>query len=376
MRQINSFQTFCWLVLALGSIGLSFASSMGYQFYVFEDNQDNSVFTSSMSLSADLAERTQLNLDVELDQVEIAPIVDGVSGATRPSISREESFQKNRGQLILGLNQGLGSQVVLGLNYYTSQEQDYSSQSGAGQMTWSFAQNNARISLKGQYVYDLVGHLQEGGQFNEKAKESYIAGTSFSQDLTVNTVWSLGGDFQYLQGFLSDPYRSVELVGSDQLLTEHHPGFRYRHATWTELKQNIRAIQAALILDYRYYWDTWGPSQFWGLDAHTYHGRLNKFINESWILSLDYRYYVQSEVSFFKEAYTGNEEFYTADYKLSAFNSQNYGWSVAWKLEEWSQKYEWASIFRGASLQFEHFYYLNSLDFSGNVMQTSLDFNF
>ena len=107
---------------------------MGFTSYFFSDSGDNSVITTSFNLAKKLLQRTAFLIDIELDQVTV-PAVTAVTGATRPQRRINEPFEKNRGQVILGLEQGLGQNTTIAANVYRSQEVDYTSTSVIGTLS-------------------------------------------------------------------------------------------------------------------------------------------------------------------------------------------------------------------------------------------------
>ena len=268
----------------LAACALAGADQLEYTVYHFGDNSENSVFTSSFSLAKTLFARTMVQLDVELDQVTLPAQPDAVSGASRPQRLNNQEFKKNRGQVILGLEQGLGDNTKVAANYYFSQETDYRSQSAVASLTQELFQKNFTVSLRGQYTLDSVGEIQPSGALVNRLKETWQASGSISQLLSPTTIVRLGGDIMKHEGFLSDSYRQVDIPDSSDpsarlSVQESHPSQRYRQAGWGEMSRFFRDLDAALHLHYRYAWDDWN------LTSHTVQIKASKYVTRDWILT-------------------------------------------------------------------------------------------
>ncbi len=372
-RNINSL-LFKSIVLVLVSSGFLLADKISYNAYVFSDNRKNEVFTSSFALAKQIFAKTMFLMDVELDQVTTPPITDGVSGASRPAYAPDKIFKKNRGQVILGLEQEIGQNSTLTANMYASRETDYESQSLALAWTQEMLQKNLTLNLRGQYNLDRVGYISQTQNYSDSVKEVRSGSISLSQLLSPTTILSLGADYSEYIGFLSDPYRSV--VAAGDTLRETHPNYRYRYAGCLGLKQYIPSIRFSFHINYRYYMDQWEKTKKKGMESHTISLKLNKYVTKNLIISPNYRYYTQSATYFNKTQYSGNESLFSNDYKLRAFNSNNFGVSADYYLRGLGEKRPGLLFLENARLSLEYFRYINTQDFSANIFQTTLAFEF
>jgi len=358
-------------ILAAFAVTVAFqnarADQLEYTAYVFSDNQENQVATTSFNLAKTLWQKTMLLLDIEMDQLTIPPL-DGVTGASRPPRNSAESFKKNRGQVIVGLEQGIGDNSSLVGSYYHSREVDYLSHSVVGSIKQELFQKNLTILVRGQYTFDKVGELLSSGQVFNRTKETQQANFTITQLLSPVLVLRFGGDAMYQFGFLSDPYRKVERVAgtTTQLLSENHPGERWRQAAWAELSRYLKTVDASVVVNYRYYWDDWG------VKSHTAQIKTNKYITKNWIFSPEYRYYIQNDADF--GGYPG--DFFTGDYKLKSFDSQNIGAGLTWYLRGVAANTPTLDFLEGASIAVLYFRYWNSLDFNANVFEGRVKFEF
>jgi hypothetical protein len=354
------------------------ADQIEYSAYYFGDNKDNSVATTSFSLAKTLWQRTMILLDVELDQTTVPPLVDGVTGASRPNRHSKSEFRKNRGQIIGGVDQGLGDNTRIVASYYFSQEPDYQSQSFIGGVTQDFFQKNFTLSLRAQYTLDSVGEILADGSIPSKFKETHQISLIATQLLSPTSILRVGADVVRNHGFLSDPYSKVyRTISTAPLIIdtaiERHPDMRYRQAAWAELSQYVRGLEASLIFNYRYYWDDWG------ITSHTGSFKLNKYITQDWIFSPEYRYYEQTAADFGLYGKNNPSAYDAQDYKLQMFSSNNVGAGVTCFLRTFSRKHPTWDFLNNSSISVMYFRYFNDTapdSFSANLLEARLKFTF
>jgi hypothetical protein len=348
---------------------------MGFTTYFFSDSGENSVITSSFNLAKKLLQQTVFLIDIELDNVTVPPVT-AVTGATRPQRRKNEPFEKSRGQVIVGIEQGIGLNTTVAGNFYRSQEVDYTSNAVVGTFSQDLFQKNTTVTLRGQYNADRVGKITETGDIINKKKKVYTGALNVTQLLSQTTVLDVSYDFVYLHGFLNDPYRLVkiyDLNGAVATTDERHPTNRTRHAGTGKISQLVPAIQASLIGSYRYYFDTWK------VRSHTAEIKLNKYIVKDLILGIDYRYYTQTSAKFYEHRYVGQEflgaGLRTADYKLQKFTSNNFGFSLTYLLRGLGNAYPDLEFLENSSIEIMYFRYFNDLDFTADIIQMGLRFS-
>jgi hypothetical protein len=348
---------------------------LGFTTYYFSDSGDNSVVTTSFNLAKRLLQNTLLLFDIELDQVTVPPVT-AVTGATRPQRRASEPFEKNRGQVILGLQQEIGANAACAVNYYRSQEVDYRSSAVVVTYSQELNEKNTTLTLRGQYNADLVGKILESGDLTNQRKKTYTGSVSISQILSPNTVLDFSYDFVLHKGFLSDPYRQVRIydaAGVSTLVDEQHPRSRTRHAGAVRLSQFIAPIKASLIAGYRLYFDSWN------VRSHTGEIKFNKYVLHDLIFGVDYRYYAQTAASFYRDRYAGIEDLTTAlrtsDYKLKPFSSNNFGFTLTYLLRGLAKDNPDFEFLHGSAVELMYFRYFNNLDFSANIIQASIKFS-
>ncbi len=348
---------------------------MGFTTYYFSDSGENSVITTSFNLAKKLLQQTVFLIDVELDNVTV-PAVTAVTGATRPQRRKSEPFEKSRGQVIVGVEQGFGQDLTVAGNFYRSQEVDYTSNSAIGTVSTELFDKNTTVTVRGQYNSDKVGKITDAGDLINKKKNTYTGALTVSQLLSPTTVLDVGYDFVHIQGYQSDPYRMVkvfDLNGVSSTADELHPAKRTRHAGSGKISQLIPSIRASIIGSYRYYFDSWS------VHSHTAELKLNKYIVNDLVFGVDYRYYAQTAAYFYREKYVGPEfqstALRTADYKLKGFGSNNFGFSLTFLLRGLAKSNPDLEFLQNSSIELMYFRYFNDLDFSADIVQASVKFS-
>jgi hypothetical protein len=123
---------------------------------------------------------------------------------------------------------------------------------------------------------------------------------------------------QIINGFQSNPYRSVILADGVKA-QEHVPDNRARQALAVRGNYFFRPLKAALRLGVRGYWDTWNVS------AGDVEAELEKYLGDSFRVSLRGRLYAQTGAIFWSDDYTGGEgpkgQYWSGDRELSPFVS-------------------------------------------------------
>lgn len=338
----------CGAVLSIGLQSAS-ADQLEYTFYRIDDNLENSVTGTSFNLAESLWRRAMLLLDIEMDQTYVPPLVgDATSGASRPARHKSEPFRKNRGQLIIGLEQGLGDNTSVTGSFYQSREVDYFSNSVIGSIRQELFQKNLTVELRGQYTADSVGEIPEAGGLINRFKETHQVNLAISQLLSPVMILRFGGDGIRNRGFLSDPYRK-----------DNHPSIRWRQAGWIDINRYLNRVHGALSGNYRYYWDDWN------IASQAVKMRFSKYLGENVILSPEYRYYIQSGVNF-----------KTSDPKLQAFDANTIEGELTWMLRGLGEKYPNVDFLTGTTLSLMYFRYWKSDGYGSNVWQGRVKFEF
>lgn len=279
---------------------------------------------------------------------------------------------------------------IIGLNLSFAKEYDYTSVGMGGSFTKLFNEKNTEIGIKSniyidswQPVYpteiksfnednknlnsgffegvDILN--QNGAVINKtganvwrpvkstlvenKARNTYSASISFSQMLSKKAQILMFLDVVQQNGWLANPmqrvyfgdrdnyyignaanipnYTSLKNIDVFQLADdiERLPNTRFKLPIGARFNYYLNEI-IALRTYYRYYYDDWG------IISHTANIELPIKINDKFTLFPTYRYYSQTAADYFApyEQLLSTNEFYTSDYDLSKFNSNQYGFGI------------------------------------------------
>jgi hypothetical protein len=129
---------------------------------------------------------------------------------------------------------------------------------------------------------------------------------------------------QVVSGFQSNPYRSV-VIANGVVAQENVPDLRIREALALRANFFLRPIKAALRFTARLYEDSWD------ITSGTGEAEFEKYLGESFRVSLRGRLYAQTGAIFWSDDYTGGNpplgprgSYWTGDRELSPF----WSWSI------------------------------------------------
>ncbi len=272
---------------------------------------------------------------------------------------------------------------ILGLHGSASKEYDYHSLGFGGSVARLFAEKNTELSLKTQvyldawkpiyptelHEYSRYGsNFQNSGYFegmtvineqgnpttaylpdlfsewDSKKRNSYSASLGFSQIVSERLQASFFVDLIYQEGRLSTPYHRIYFADRPNYYigtASDIPVYATRENTGvfrladeverlpeTRLKIPFGARINYYLSEtfklrtyYRYYTDDWG------ITAHTGSVELPVSLSPKFTLTPTYRYYEQTAATYFApfETHVSTEQFYTSDYDLAEFQSNQWG---------------------------------------------------
>lgn len=156
--------------------------------------------------------------------------------------------------------------------------------------------------------------------------------TSWGQSWTPIFETQLTYTAQLVDGFQSDPYRSV-ILGDGIKAQEHVPDERAREALTARMALYLRGLRAALRLSARGYYDTWA------IRSGTLEAEFEKSFGESLRVMARGRLYSQTGAVFWSDDYTGGApplgprgQYFTGDRELSPFWSWLGGLRAIWTI--------------------------------------------
>jgi hypothetical protein len=151
---------------------------------------------------------------------------------------------------------------------------------------------------------------------------------TWTQSWTPVFATQLTYSAQLVDGFQSDPYRSV-VLGEGVQAQEHEPNERAREAITARVAWYVRSLKGALRLAIRGYHDTWA------IDSASVELEAEKALGEAFRAALIGRLYRQTGALFWSDDYTGGApplgpkgQYWSGDRELSPFFSGMVGLRV------------------------------------------------
>lgn len=247
-----------------------------------------------------------------------------------------------------------------------SSEFDYSSIGFGGSYTRLFNEKNTELSISANiyldtwktiYPYELRP-FSDGGDgindalfiqntvtgnpnynpifndFSDKGRNSYSFGLGFSQILHKNVQGSLAFDLTKQSGLLSTPFQRVYFSDIDDSFIDNFqladaneklPNNRLKIALGGRLNWYLNELLTIRTF-YRYYFDDWG------INSHTASIEIPVKITDKFTLYPSYRFYNQTAADYFAayEKHLSTNNFYTSDYDLSKYSSNQFGFGVSY----------------------------------------------
>jgi hypothetical protein len=163
---------------------------------------------------------------------------------------------------------------------------------------------------------------------------------SLSWTMTPRLVVQGGGTIQILDGFQSNPYRSVLVGGEHQEPQEHEPTYRQRYALFARAAYAFPQWRASGIGMVRLYEDSWA------VQAVTGDLVVNKYLSSVMLLTLRGHYHLQSGASFYRngEQYVllgPAGQYWTGDRELSPMSNYLVGGRMAFLRRPQQERSTW-----------------------------------
>ncbi len=225
-----------------------------------------------------------------------------------------------------------------------------------------------------------------------KTSQQYLLG--LSQVIDKDSVIQSNMTFGYHSGYLTDPYKQVNVFGNYDLngiqipigpnsgiIQEKRPRERFE---WAWLTQYVRHFEqfnhAALHADYRF------STNDWGVNAHTLELSWHQPIADGWQVIPRFRYYSQDKADFYQPAFDGvvnlsadpgtlstikNVDAYSSDYRLAGFGTFSGGLKFSKEINE-LQPFSQLKFQTG----FEYYAHKAEYQLGGNNQGTFADFGY
>jgi hypothetical protein len=289
-----------------------------YQYYQEEDGRmrvDSNYSLYSIDLSDTLV----------LDGSLLYTALSGASPTGLPPLTKGKQvptvfLDDERYASTIGLTKKLGQHSVR-LGFAASYESDYTSFSYSVQDTISLNQKNTELVLGFAYTDDTVS---ANGSILSEPKRSYDALIGLNQVLGPNDLISANVLLGWREGFLSDPYKRV-LMNSFFALPEKRPDRKFEQLFTIQWTHHIEFLDASVETTYRFGHNDHGN--------HSHTGRIafyKKFFGDRLVIGPSFRYYRQSAADYYDTEFSGNPQYYSADYRVSAQETFSSGVQVRW----------------------------------------------
>src|SRR3990172_8001995 len=128
-------------------------------------------------------------------------------------------------------------------------------------------------------------------------KQSYSVFAGISQVIRRNIAVQSTLSYQYATGYLSDPYKQVEVAGNSNN-PDSRPGTRNQFAWLTRYRHHVEPLDGSLHADYQLYLDDWG------ITSHTLELGWYQTLFDAVHLIPSFRYYSQSQADFYSPFFT------------------------------------------------------------------------
>ncbi|MDB6152573.1 MAG: hypothetical protein JWL90_1026 [Chthoniobacteraceae bacterium] len=284
-----------------------------YQYYQEED--DRIRVDSNYSLfSIDLNETTVV------DGSFLYSAISGASPTGLPPFKKGDPvpsvyLEDERYAFTLGLGRQIGSHAVkAGFAYST--ESDYTSFGYSLQDTISFNHKNTELVLGFAFTDDTVG---ANGTSLDALKRSYDAIVGVNQVLSRNDLVSLNIGLGWKQGFLSDPYKRV-LINEFYVFNEKRPDQKFEQLLFLQWTHYFSMLNTSMETSYRF-----GHNDYGSISHTAQVAFYKRFFGGRLTLRPSFRYYRQSKADFYDTEFTGNPDYYSSDYRVSAEETFNLG---------------------------------------------------
>jgi hypothetical protein len=278
-------------------------NELNIQFHGFDDARGVTVLSPSVDLTQDYTDRTNLRINYGLD---------AISAASDSCVRCHRDGVNSHRQVVgLSVTQKHGDlKLTFGGAY--SKENFYRATTGLTSVSRDLANGNTTVA--GGFSFSLNQPTLHPTPDVENQYES-DAFVSITQTLSETTIVQAGYEFSHMNGYLNNPYLRANVDGV--LLLGQVPGTRSRHTLSARVRQALPA-DTYLEADYRRYSDDWA------VKSNTFSVGVSHHFGPRWLVNAAYRRYGQTGAFFWAPEYTGVPQYYTADFRLEPFTSNDY----------------------------------------------------
>ena len=302
--------------------------SASFGFDTYSDNNDVQVYSPTFELMKTVSKNWLVGVKLRVDAIAAASIRLGGSPAlARPdaqaTASKRSGFDDVRYAPTFFVTYDDGENTATVGGYYST-ELDYVGKAIFANYTKQLNQGNTVVGIGFSQSGDTWSPNNNRPLPRDNRDEQKI---DFSVNQLISPTLSLQFVYSYMnsQGFLSSPYPYVIQDGTF-IGFENYPENRTGHAFAIKGLKYIDD-ENAMNFSYRYYTDDWD------IDSHTINVEWLHDINDNWMVGARARYYTQSGSNFAKPvgSYSPTDKYVASDYRMTAFDSYDFGIPVTYK---------------------------------------------
>jgi len=297
--------------LALGLVGVALVAGRNWaqnndlnvQFHAFEDARAVTVLSPTVELTQDFTDRTTLRLKYGLDAISAAS--DSCVRCHRDGVNtHRQSFDLSATRKYGDVKLTFGGSYDL--------ENFYRATTGLMSVSRDLAKGNATVAGGFSFSLNQPTLHPEPVTANQYQMGGFV---SLTQTLSKTTIVQGGYEVGRLSGYLTNPFLRATVNGA--LLLGQVPDERLRHTISVRLRQALPA-DTFLEADYRRYVDDWQ------VKSNMVNLGVSHRFGAGLLLNAAYRRYDQTGAFFWAPFYVGTPQYYTADFRLEPFNSNDY----------------------------------------------------
>ena len=314
------------------------SNEMNVQFHAFQDTRGVTVLSPTIDLTNDVTERTSLRINYGVDAISAAS--DSCARCHR------DGANSHRQEIGLSATRKYGAmKLTLGGAY--SKENFYRATTGITSISRELANGNTTVA--GGFTFSLNQPMLHPLPDYEN---QYQSGgfVSVTQTLSKSTIAQFGYELGHIAGYQNNPFLRASVNGV--LVLGQVPDARSRQTLSARLRQALPA-DTYLEADYRHYFDDWDVT------SNTFNVGVSHRFGPVVLLNAAYRRYDQTGAFFWAPEYTGVPQYYTADFRLEPFTSNNYSGRL-----EIAPRGRWWWLPEGTALtaQYERYHADNGFD--------------
>jgi hypothetical protein len=321
-------------------------NEMNVQVHGFQDTRGVTVLSPTIDVTQDFTDRTSLRVNYGLDAISAAS--DSCARCHR------EGVNSHRQEVGLSATRKYGD-VKLTIGGAYAKENFYRATTGLTSVSRDLANGNTTIAGGFSFSFnqpmlhplpDSASQYQSGGF------------ASLTQTLSKTTIAQAGYEIGHTSGYQNNPFLRANLNGV--MVLGQVPDSRTRQTLSARLRQALPA-DTYLEADYRRYFDDWQ------IKSNTLSLGISHHFSPELLLNIAYRRYGQTAAFFWAPQYTGNPQYYTADFRLEPFTSNNYSGRVVL-----TPKRYWWWMPEGAELTVQYERYQADNGFHAAIVSTGL----